>query len=222
MQRNVAAFFDLDGAIIKSHIERNFSFYLLVKKKLSIKRFLSILINDTKLYLNKTDNKEIYKSIVINLTKSIDESDFKKEFNDFYNKRLKKKIYPEVFRLIRKFKNSGVKIYIVSSAIEAIVSEFSNELNADGFVSTKIKIEDNKYTGKIIDKIYFGEDRAKRIRKLAKKENINLYDSYAFGDYSYDSYMLEIVGKPIVVNPDKELKDIAIKRNWKIENWLLG
>jgi HAD superfamily hydrolase (TIGR01490 family) len=223
MEKKVAAFFDLDGTIIKSHIERNFGFHLLMKKKITYKRFSSILFNEFKLNFDQKDkNIEIHKKIIFNLIENIDKPTFQVEFSMFYNEKLRDRVYPEVFRLVRKFKNSGIKVYIISSVIDPIVKEFSKNINADGYIATKLEEKNKCYTGKITDKIYLGKDKAKEIKELAGKEKISLKDSYAFGDYSQDSYILELVGKPIAVNPDKELMDIAIKRNWKIENWLLS
>jgi HAD superfamily hydrolase (TIGR01490 family) len=224
MKKNRAAFFDLDGTILKCQIERNFGFKLFLKGKIKLMSLLIIILNDIKLKFCKDEEKiGIYKKMISNLISNVNKEDFKKEFSEYYSMKLKNKIYPEVFRLVRKFKNNGYEIYIVSSFIEPVVSEFAKNINADGCISTKLKVKSNIYTGSINDKVYIGENKAKAIRKLSNKKNINLSDSYAFGDYIHDTtYIFETVGVPIVVNPDKKLLDIAIKRNWKVENWLLG
>ena len=48
---------------------------------------------------------------------------------------------------------------------------------------------------------------------------INLSRSYAYSDSITDLPMLEIVGEPVAVNPDKDLRKIAEERDWQIRDF---
>ena len=50
----------------------------------------------------------------------------------------------------------------------------------------------------------------------AKKHKINLKQSYAYADSFTDKEVMELVGHPIAVNPDKRLKKYAKEKGWKI------
>jgi hypothetical protein len=54
------------------------------------------------------------------------------------------------------------------------------------------------------------------INERAERDNIDLESSYAYSDSVTDLPMMEMVGHPVAVNPDKELRKIAEEREWPI------
>ena len=51
---------------------------------------------------------------------------------------------------------------------------------------------------------------------MAERERIDLAASYAYSDSESDLPMLRVVGHPIVVNPDAELRGIAAAEGWEV------
>ncbi|MEP6816061.1 MAG: haloacid dehalogenase-like hydrolase, partial [Marmoricola sp.] len=88
-------------------------------------------------------------------------------------------------------------------------------LGADHVVATRMAVEDGRYTGDI--RFYaYAENKAKAIQDLARKRGYDLTRSYAYSDSVTDLSMLESVGHPHAVNPDKELRRIARERDWPV------
>jgi len=54
------------------------------------------------------------------------------------------------------------------------------------------------------------------LKQLVEQNNLDWTDSYAVGDTSGDSAMLELVQHPIAFNPDAKLLTIAKEKGWKI------
>lgn len=54
------------------------------------------------------------------------------------------------------------------------------------------------------------------MRELAERENYDLAASYAYSDSATDIPMLEAVGHPFAVNPDKQLRAKAEELGWPI------
>src|SRR4029078_2583390 len=76
-------------------------------------------------------------------------------------------------------------------------------------------VEDGRYTGGI--KFYaYAENKAKAIQDLARKRGYDLARSYAYSDSVTDVTMLEAVGHPHAVNPDKDLRRVAKDRGWPV------
>jgi uncharacterized protein (TIGR03382 family) len=61
-----------------------------------------------------------------------------------------------------------------------------------------------------------GPGKAEAIQKLAERDNIDLAGSYAYSDSGTDLPMMEIVGNPVAVNPEKDLRKVAEERDWPI------
>lgn len=51
---------------------------------------------------------------------------------------------------------------------------------------------------------------------MAVKEGIDLANSYGYSDSITDLPMLELVGNPVAVNPDRELTRVAHDRDWEM------
>jgi len=59
-------------------------------------------------------------------------------------------------------------------------------------------------------------EKVAAIERLCRKYGADLSQSKAYSDSFSDAPMLESVGNPVVVNPDRRLKRVAAKRGWPI------
>ena len=78
---------------------------------------------------------------------------------------------------------------------------------------TKMVVADGKYTGEI-GRYAYGAEKASAIRELAEARGYDLADCYAYSDSATDVPMLEAVGHPFAVNPDRALRKVAAERGW--------
>lgn len=124
-------------------------------------------------------------------------------------------VYQEALDLMQEHREAGRGIYIVSSAPEEIVYPIARHFAADGVVATRAEIVDGLYTGKLAFYCY-GQAKADAMRSFAKKLKIDLAESYAYSDSATDLPMLEAVGNPVAVNPNRELRREAEAREWPI------
>lgn len=124
-------------------------------------------------------------------------------------------VYDEAVNLIEGHHLAGRDVVIVSTSGSEVVEPIGAMLGADRVVATRLKIEDGRYTGEI-DYYAYAEEKANAIRALAEEQGYELADSYGYSDSITDLPMLEAVGHPHVVNPDKELRKIAVANEWPV------
>ena len=117
--------------------------------------------------------------------------------------------------LIEDHHLAGRDVIIVSTSGSEVVEPIGEMLGADRVVATQMEIEDGKYTGGITFYAY-AEAKAEEVRKLAEAHGYDLERCYAYSDSVTDVHMLEAVGHPYAVNPDKDLRRIARDRGWPI------
>ena len=127
-------------------------------------------------------------------------------------------IYQEALDLISLHSALGRRIYIVSSSPQEIVRPLAERLGVTQVLATRAEIEDGKYTGNL-EFYAYREKKAEAIREEAEREGIDLEASYAYSDSATDIPMLEAVGKPVAVNPDRELRRVADERGWQIRDF---
>ena len=124
-------------------------------------------------------------------------------------------VYDEAVSLIEEHQHAGREVIIVSTSGSEVVEPIGEMLGADKVIATRMDVADGKYTGGIQFYAY-AENKAKAISDLARRRGYDLERSYAYSDSVTDVHMLEIVGHPHAVNPDKDLRRIARERGWPI------
>jgi HAD superfamily hydrolase (TIGR01490 family) len=124
-------------------------------------------------------------------------------------------VFDEAVSLIEEHQLAGRDVVIVSASGTEVVEPIGEMLGADAVIATRMEIEDGKYTGEISYYAY-AQNKATAIQELARSKGYDLGRSYAYSDSVTDVHMLEIVGHPYAVNPDRELRRQATSRGWPI------
>lgn len=124
-------------------------------------------------------------------------------------------IYAEAADLIEEHKASGREVVIVSSSGEEVVGPIGELVGADRVIATRMVVEDGRYTGQV-DYYAYGPAKAAAMRELAAAAGYDLADCYAYSDSITDLPMLDAVGHPTAVNPDRALRRAAREQDWPI------
>ena len=124
-------------------------------------------------------------------------------------------VYEEAVELIREHQAAGRDVIIVSSSGAEVVEPIGELLGADRVIATRMVVEDGKYTGEI-EFYAYAEGKAEAMREMAARYGYDLAASYAYSDSDTDRPMLEAVGHPHAVNPDRNLRRLATERGWPI------
>ena len=124
-------------------------------------------------------------------------------------------VYDEAVELIENHHAAGRDVVIVSASGTEVVEPIGAMLGADHVVATRLVEVDGRYTGEV-EYYAYGPNKAKAMKELADERGYNLATSFAYSDSETDAPMLEIVGHPFAVNPDKALRKMAEENGWPI------
>jgi len=125
-------------------------------------------------------------------------------------------VYAEALFLIDEHKRQGRRVFIVSASPEEIVRPIARHIGVDEVIATKVKVDgEGRYLPEL-ERYAMGEGKAEAIREVAEREGIDLAGSYAYSDSITDLPMLDVVGHPVAVNPERDLRKVAEERNWPI------
>ena len=114
-------------------------------------------------------------------------------------------VYDEALELIREHRAAGRKVFIVSASPEEIVAPLAQYLGVDEAIATRAELDAEAATPGGPSATATGPRRWWRWQMRAERDGIDLAASYAYTDSATDMPMLEAVGHPVAVNPDREL-----------------
>lgn len=124
-------------------------------------------------------------------------------------------IYAEAAELVTEHKSIGHDVVVISASGEEIVAPIAAMIGATDSVGTRMVSVDGRYTGEI-DFYCYGQNKATAIKQLAVERGYDLESCHAYSDSITDLPMLEVVGHPTAVNPDRALRAVAAERGWPV------
>ena len=213
-----AAFFDLDKTIIatSSVVALGKPFYRegLISKRTLMRGLYAQIIY---MLVGADDQKmERMRESMLSLTRGWDQERIKEIVRETLEDVLTPVIYSEALALLDEHRRAGRKTVIISSSPAETVEALGEHLEVNDVIATKARIgADGRYTGEL-EFYAYGPHKADAIREMALREGIDLAASYAYSDSITDLPMLELVGHPAVVNPDRELARVAREREWDV------
>jgi HAD superfamily hydrolase (TIGR01490 family) len=212
-----AAFFDLDRTVIRRSsvlaLAPSFRRYGLISRVgLAKSAFWQVLFvlrgaSAERVPAASEDGMSILKGF------SVD--DMRRLVGDAMEPVLRPLVYDEPLHLVRRHRERGEQVYIVSATLQEIVEHIAEDLGFDGALGSTCEIVDGVYTGRSLRAAH-GEGKAQALRELAAREGIDLAASTAYSDSYSDVPFLEAVGHPVAANPDRKLRRIAAQRNWPV------
>lgn len=126
------------------------------------------------------------------------------------------KIRPEARRLVDMHRHAGRATFIVSAAPQEIIEPLAKSLGMAGGIGTRGAVVDGIYTGELDGPFCYGPGKVEAITELARWDGLDLKQCYAYSDSASDLPMLQAVGHPVVVNPDRKLERHARLHGWPI------
>jgi HAD superfamily hydrolase (TIGR01490 family) len=127
-------------------------------------------------------------------------------------------VYAEALALFEEHRAAGREVVLVSSSGEEVVGPIGEMLGVDRVIATRMVVADGHYTGEL-EFYAYGENKAVAITELAAQQGWDLADCFAYSDSATDAPMLEAVGHPVAVNPDKALRKEATEKGWPVREF---
>lgn len=122
-------------------------------------------------------------------------------------------VYKEATQLITEHQELGHDVVVLSASGEEVVAPIAKLLGATHSAGTRMVVAEGRYTGEV-EFYCSGENKATAARQLAEQHGYDLDQCRAYSDSLTDLPLLEAVGHPTVVNPDRGLRKEATQRGW--------
>ena len=209
------AFYDLDHTILDGNsathlVQEARKRGLMSERKYHHAVWLSILykldIGDPTRMINR----------MLSWLKGVEEADITALAQEIFDHIIKETIRPEILETIREHRAQKAKVVLLSSATTPICQPVTLYLELDEMICTRLESESGILTGHTHGKLVYGPEKKVRMLAYCHENNYDPREAWYYGDSHTDKYVMEAVGFPVAVSPDKKLLRIANRNNWPI------
>jgi len=216
--KNSAAFYDVDGTLIKINIVHAFAFYASRHASLadSLRRTIKTAVSIPVFWAADKLSRKYFNEIFYRSYKGASEDRLVVLAEELFEDVIKPNIYPRAQDLIDDSRRAGVRQVLVSGALDFTMRPLARYLGVDDVIANQLEFVDNYATGKLRKPFVAGATKADIMRAYAKDHGVDLAESWAYSDSFSDYAMLAAVGHPTACNPDFRLRSMARSYDWPV------
>ncbi|WP_138202916.1 HAD-IB family hydrolase [Haloimpatiens lingqiaonensis] len=207
MEKNIAAFFDIDGTLYREGLISEVFKKLVKYEIIKAEKWYNEVRPEYLKWDNRKGNYDNYLLKVANIYTEAIKGMHKSQIEFIAKKVVEQKgdrVYTYTRDRIKWHKEKGHKIITISGSPVELVREMASKHGFHDYRGAVYTIENDVYTGEVTP-MWDSISKREAIMDFVEKYNIDLNESYAYGDTSGDFSMFQLVGYPVCINPTKEL-----------------
>ncbi|SDY77147.1 HAD-superfamily subfamily IB hydrolase, TIGR01490 [Proteiniborus ethanoligenes] len=205
---NVAAFFDIDGTLYRNSLMIQ-HFKKMLKYEVIDPLIWHSSVKHTydeweKRFGDFEDYLEELAAVYIKELKGVNKSYIEFIASQVINLN-GDKVYKYSRTRIDWHKKQGHKVFFISGSPDFLVSKMAEKYGVTEFKGTIYEVDEkNNFTGEIL-RMWDSENKQRVIDEFVEKYDVDLPNSFAYGDTKGDLSMLRMVGNPVAINPNRDL-----------------
>lgn len=212
------AFFDLDHTLLDGANGNLVVKYMVLKGLLGWEAVWKALKFTTLYRLNRLPREEVYrwtfrecgKYPIGELIRMLDEA---------YEACIMPRLFREGEECIGEHKARGHLTVIATAAGEYISEKVRVQLGADDKIAAVAPVRNGYLTDELQRPLPYGEGKEQLARAYAAAREVDMADCWFYSDSLADLPLLEAVGHPVAVNPQRALRRLAEERGWPVLYW---
>lgn len=214
----IGAFFDFDGTVIYGYSATTYLREQIKRGDVGPKQLLELTKTMTQFGLGSMGFSAMM-TAASQYLKGIDEDDYLDFAERLYKKHIAKLIYPESRALIEAHLKKGHTVALISAATPYQVMPAARELGIEHVYCSHLEVVNGKFTGAVKKPTCYGMGKVDAADQLADKVGLDIQKSFFYSDSDEDIQLLEYVGKPRPLNPNKRLRRVARGRGWPVQDF---
>lgn len=211
----VAAFFDIDGTVLSVNTAPLYARYMRRHGKARRRDLLRTAFYLLQYRLNLLDIDRALER-ASGLIAGQSEAEVAAFCEQWYRDVVRAYLVPEMIGCIEHHRRAGHELALLSSSTNYLAQPLARDLGVEHLLVTRLEVVGGCFTGRAIAPVCYGAGKVHWAKAFASEHAIDLAASYFYTDSVTDVPVLELVGHPRVVNPDRLLRREARRRGWEI------
>jgi len=144
------------------------------------------------------------------------EASIMKLCQEIFDHIIKETIRPEIIETIKEHRAKKAAVMLLSSATTPICQPVTRFMELDDMICTQLESENGVLTGHTDGKLVYGMEKKVRMLAFCQEKGYDPREAWYYGDSHTDRWVMDAVGFPVAVSPDRQLSKIARRNNWPI------
>src|SRR6516225_8033216 len=212
------AFYDFDGTLVAGNVVRRYAFFARHHpSKLRAVLKCSKLVASVPLLVGL----DFYSRSLFNEYFYREYRGMRREWllelgDRLFSEEIQPSIYPGSKELVEADRGRGFRPVLVTGELDFALAGVARYFGFDEVISNALLYEKGAATGEVAAPLIAEEEKVRAIQRLCRQCDVEPVQCKAYSDSFSDAPMLESVGNPVAVNPDRRLRRIAQERGWPI------
>ncbi|MBT8099026.1 MAG: HAD-IB family hydrolase [Gammaproteobacteria bacterium] len=214
----IGALFDFDGTVISGYSVTAFLREQIRRGHLSPRELVELLSAMTSFGLGDSGFSAMLVA-ASQFLRGIREDSYANFGEELFRTHIARLIYPESRALVQAHMDKGHTVAIISSATPYQVRPAARELGIEHVLCSELEVKDGVFTGAVVKPTCFGPGKVTAAETLVERYGVDLDRSFFYSDSYDDIELLERVGNPRPLNPNKRLLAAAEQRGWPVRRF---
>lgn len=212
------AFFDLDETLLAKNSGRVFWEYCMENRLYSPVEIGYLGFSLLKFLVGFDETEDFIRSWA-SVFRGWSENKMESITRELFDQRIRPVIRNPAVSEVKKHQDAGARTVILSASTRFVCHPVRDHLGMDEALCTALAIENGKFTGKLASPYIFGEQKYLSALSYCQENGFDLSRAWYYGDAFTDRFVMEAVGNPVCVTPDRKLRAYAREKNWRIAEW---
>lgn len=216
LPRGIGAFFDMDNTLLSASSGRLYLRYLRQTGRMGWQQWLYISAQIVPYVLGVTDFPHLMSRVMTHAA-GANEAETWRLSQEWFDAMLCHYIAPAARERVDWHRQQGHHVAIVSASTPYAVRPVAEALGlGQAYLATHLEIVNGQLTGRVVEPACYGPGKVGLTLAYADAQGLDLRQSYFYSDSHHDLPLLEAVGHPVAVNPNRRLRRIATERGWPV------
>jgi HAD superfamily hydrolase (TIGR01490 family) len=210
------AIFDLDNTLIAGDSDYSWGVFLVEKQLVDAEAYRIANERFYQDYKNGTLDIRAYLEFSLAPLTRFTQNELRELHAEFMQQHVEPLMLNKAEALLRQHREQGDHLLIITATNGFITRPIAKRLGVADILATDPEVIDGRHTGKFVGTPCFQSGKITNLQEWLKHTNHSLTGAYFYSDSINDLPLLELVDKPVAVDPDERLTAIANERNWNI------
>ncbi len=147
------------------------------------------------------------------------ETEIRRRTLAFYEAEVRDLVRPGAHEALKHHREAGDELVLLTTSSNYLSEPVCADLGIDRWLCNRFETHDGVFTGRPLEPLCYGAGKRVLAEAYAEEREIDLADCAFYTDSFSDLPVLEVVGRPVCVNPDPRLVRMAKRRGWEVVDW---